>query len=63
MVVNLVGHWLLGLPVGYVLCFTLGQGVAGLWIGLSTGLIVCGVILTWTWHRRITYYRTTGALR
>ena len=62
MVVNLVGHWLLGLPVGYVLCFTLGQGVAGLWIGLSTGLIVCGVILTWIWHRRITHYRTTGAL-
>jgi MATE family multidrug resistance protein len=62
MNVNLVGHWLLGLPVGYLLCFTLGQGVAGLWIGLSTGLIVCGVILTWVWHRRITHYRTTGAL-
>ena len=49
MRVNLVGHWLLGLPVGYVLCFVLGMGVGGLWIGLSTGLIVCGVVLTWVW--------------
>ena len=24
-------------------------GVLGLWIGLSTGLIVCGMILTWVW--------------
>ena len=63
MLVNLVGHWLLGLPVGYVLCFTLGMGVLGLWIGLSTGLIVCGIILTWVWSRRIAHYRVTGSLR
>jgi MATE family multidrug resistance protein len=63
MLVNLIGHWLLGLPVGYVLCFTLGMGVAGLWIGLSTGLIVCGVILTWVWSRRITHYRLSGSVR
>jgi MATE family multidrug resistance protein len=62
MLVNLVGHWLLGLPVGYVLCFTLGMGVLGLWIGLSTGLIVCGIILTWVWSRRIAHYRLTGSL-
>ena len=59
-VVNLVGHWLLGLPVGYVLAFTLGRGVTGLWIGLSTGLIVCGVALTWVWHRRISHFQLTG---
>ncbi len=63
MLVNLVGHWLLGLPVGYVLCFTLGMGVSGLWIGLSTGLIVCGVALTWVWSRRITHYRLSGSVR
>jgi MATE family multidrug resistance protein len=62
MLVNVVGHWLLGLPVGYVLCFTLGMGVLGLWIGLSTGLIVCGIILTWVWSRRIAHYRLTGSL-
>jgi multidrug resistance protein, MATE family len=62
MVVNLVAHWLLGLPIGYVLCFVLGYGVAGLWVGLSAGLIVCGVVLTWAWNRRITRYQTTGGL-
>ena len=63
MVVNFVGHWLLGLPVGYVLCFTLGLGVRGLWIGLSTGLILCGVILTWAWSRRIAHYQLTWSTR
>ncbi len=26
MIVNFIGHWFLGLPVGYVLCFRLGLG-------------------------------------
>ena len=63
MLANFVGHWVLGLPVGYVLCFTYGLGVAGLWIGLSTGLIVCGVVLTWYWHHRSSHYVLTGQLR
>ncbi len=63
MVMNLAGHWLLGLPIAYVLCFTLGMGVRGLWMGLSTGLIFCGIVLTWYWHRRITHYAATGQLR
>jgi MATE family multidrug resistance protein len=60
MVVNLAAHWLLGLPVAYVLCFPLGLGVRGLWVGLSVGLIVCGVVLTWYWRRRIAHYEATG---
>lgn len=63
MMVNLAGHWFIGLPIAYVLCFPLGFGVLGLWMGLSIGLIVCGVVLTWYWHRRITHYTTTGRLR
>jgi Na+-driven multidrug efflux pump len=39
------------------------MGVAGLWIGLSTGLIVCGVILTWVWSRRVVHYQETGLVR
>lgn len=49
MMWNLAGHWLLGLPLGYVLCFSLGLGVVGLWWGLSVGLIVCGVALLLVW--------------
>jgi MATE family multidrug resistance protein len=49
---NLAGHWLLGLPVSYVLCFVLGWGVSGLWLGLSLGLIVVSLVLITTWTVR-----------
>ena len=52
MVMNVIGHWVLGLPVGYALCFRFMWGVAGLWIGLSIGLIFCAVALTATWIMR-----------
>jgi MATE family multidrug resistance protein len=35
---NLVGFWLLGLPVGAALTFGARVGVAGLWWGLAAGL-------------------------
>ena len=57
MLVNLVAHWLVGLPIGYMLCFVIGWGVYGLWVGLSLGLIVTGVILLWVWTVKIRHYR------
>jgi MATE family multidrug resistance protein len=51
MIWNLVGYWGLGLPVGWLLAFVAGWGVVGIWIGLSTSLIVVGTALTWTWAR------------
>ena len=33
MIVNVIGHWVFGLPVGYALCFVFGWGVTGLWMG------------------------------
>ena len=53
MLSNLAGHWLLGLPVGYVLCFQIGWGVVGLWIGLSFGLIAVALVLLTAWSARI----------
>ena len=53
MLVNLAAHWLLGLPLSYTLCFIVGWGVWGLWVGLSLGLIVTGVILLWVWIVKI----------
>ena len=50
MVFNLIGHWLIGLPIGYVLCFNRDWGVAGLWTGLSTGLILIGASLLIAWN-------------
>ena len=51
MLWNLVGYWGLGLPIGWALAFVAGWGVVGIWIGLSTSLIVVGTALTWTWAR------------
>jgi MATE family multidrug resistance protein len=48
---NLAGHWMFGLPLGYTLCFVFRRGVAGLWWGLSAGLMICGVALLITWGR------------
>ena len=45
MLSNLAGHWVVGLPVGYALCFSWGMDVVGLWIGLSLELILVGVVL------------------
>jgi multidrug resistance protein, MATE family len=52
MITNVVGHWLLGLPVGYALCFVFGWGVAGLWLGLSIGLVFVSAILMMVWWNR-----------
>ena len=51
MAVNVVGHWAFGLPAGWWLCFRRGWGVAGLWVGLSIGLIFVAAVLTVAWHR------------
>lgn len=51
MYANLVAHWLLGLPAGYILCFVFGFGVVGLWAGLSTGLISVALVLLYVWRR------------
>lgn len=52
MITNLGAHWLLGLPIGYLLCFSAGLGVVGLWLGLSAGLVTIGGLLLATWMAR-----------
>jgi len=59
MVLNVIGHWVIGLPLGYWLCFQRGWGVVGLWFGLSIGLTIVGVVLVAIWRRRI---NETGTL-
>jgi MATE family multidrug resistance protein len=52
MLANFVAYWLIGLPLGYLLCFRFGWGAVGVWIGLCAGLIMIGSALLVTWHRR-----------
>jgi len=49
MYANLVGYWAMGLPLGYVLCFTAGWGIYGLWIGLTLALILISLMILLRW--------------
>ena len=51
MFANLVGYWVIGLPLGLTLCFVLHWGIYGLWIGLTLALIVIASALLLRWHR------------
>ena len=51
MLANLSGYWLIGLPLGYFLCFHGGHGVYGLWLGLTVALILISVFLLNSWAR------------
>lgn len=57
MLVNLLGHWGIGLPVGFWFCFEVGLGARGLWLGLTAGLIAVGTLLLLIWMRRVQEYR------
>jgi multidrug resistance protein, MATE family len=50
---HLIAYWVIGLPLGYHLCFAVGWGAPGLWIGLSTALILIGVALLAFWRRKV----------
>jgi MATE family multidrug resistance protein len=49
MLANFFGYWVIGLPVGALLCFKLRMGAIGMWIGLCLALVVIGTSLTAFW--------------
>lgn len=51
MLMNLAGYWVLGLPLGALLCFRMRWGLSGLWTGLTLALIVIAVLLCTRWIR------------
>jgi MATE family multidrug resistance protein len=51
MFANLVGYWVMGLPLGFILCFVLKWGVYGMWIGLTLSLVVIATTLLVRWNR------------
>jgi len=51
MWVNLIGYWVLGLPLGFLLCFGMKWGIYGLWIGLTLALVVIALALIWRWGK------------
>ena len=59
LVVQIIGYWIIGLPIGYVIAFRNHHGAVGLWLGLCAGLIVAGTALTTIWHRTTKKLTTT----
>jgi MATE family multidrug resistance protein len=51
MFAHLIGYWAVGLPVSYVLCFALGWGAPGIWVGLTAALVLIGAALALCWRR------------
>jgi MATE family multidrug resistance protein len=51
MIANLVGYWVIGLPLGLTLCFVLRWGIYGMWIGLTLALVVIATTLLLRWRR------------
>lgn len=50
-VANVIGHWLIGLPVALFLGFRMKLGIVGLWWGLCAGLTVVAVLLFMRFER------------
>jgi multidrug resistance protein, MATE family len=50
-VANVVGHYLVGLPLALLLGFSWGWGVVGIWWGLAAGLTAVAAALVWRFLR------------
>jgi MATE family multidrug resistance protein len=53
MICHFTGYWVIGLPLGAVLAFPYKLGAPGLWMGLSTALILIGSVLVLVWRRTV----------
>ena len=62
LVVQIIGYWIIGLPIGYLFAFRLHEGAVGLWLGLCVGLIVAGTALTTIWRRTTKNLRASSQL-
>jgi multidrug resistance protein, MATE family len=53
MFCHFTAYWIIGLPLGAWLCFRRGWGALGLWAGLSSALILIGIVLLFVWRRTV----------
>jgi MATE family multidrug resistance protein len=61
--VQVVGYWVIGLPLGVWLGFHRKMGAVGLWIGLCAGLMFAGVALVSVWGRSVRRGVGSGVVR
>jgi len=51
--VTLISYWIIGLPLGYYLCFQQGWGSKGIWFAFSVGILVGCVIYLMRFRHKI----------
>ena len=53
MILNLLGFWVLGIPMGIALAYGAGLGARGMWWGLAAGLMAVAALLLWRIRTRL----------
>jgi len=53
LIVQVIGYWVVGLPLGVWLGFHQKLGAVGLWVGLCAGLMIAGVSLITVWGKAV----------
>jgi MATE family multidrug resistance protein len=53
MLITLFSYWAIGCASGALMCFALGWGGTGLWMGMTLGLATAAVLLLWRFNRRV----------
>jgi MATE family, multidrug efflux pump len=53
MFCHFTAYWVIGLPLGWWLCFRREWGAFGLWSGLSLALILIGIVLLFAWRHTV----------
>jgi len=49
-IITFLAYWVISLPIAYLLGFTFGLGVEGIWVGLLIGLTASAVMLTFRFN-------------
>jgi multidrug resistance protein, MATE family len=62
LIVQIIGYWIIGLPIGYLIAFRRHRGAVGLWLGLCAGLIVAGIALAFIWRNTTKKLKTNSQL-
>jgi len=50
--ITFLAYWVIGIPVGHLLCFHWNWGVNGVWWGLTFGLMTASILLFFRFHYR-----------
>lgn len=51
--ITIIAYWIVGLPVSYLLAFPFHLQHIGIWIGLTAGLFVSAILLSWRFYSKV----------